>query len=467
MLGILLLGFARINILDITNDEAYSFKLIHQLSHDFTIARNQMIGTANTHWLNSFFLWIEQAMIGTEVWMLRLHSFFALGLFLYGLYRIFHEEKKMLILIPLLLLVGNHYLFDFFSLARGYALAFAFEMMALHAIIRRKKTSLIYLWLVLSCLSNYTNLYLLAAFLLLDIVQQVRDSGKRSLFTLSFIKPRWSLIPFFLWALPNLYFIKYVTKDLEEGQRNNFITDTLGVFLERSFSGMNATLYFSLASLLLFTTLYWFYVHRQKIPTGWRTIFLLFFSIITFIHLFYFFLNTPYPYGRTSFSLWLIFLLLLSYIMIDLLKKLKPAVQHLAVVLLISLNLIYLLTQVPMNTTVEWPKQQGMKAWVQALKKKYPGNNESLKVVMSIDHYGVYDNYYRYLDPIHLPSHILVYDRKGYDQIPDTLRTLFQEQDEFLMYGSYKSFLDSIVPRSKRLFNKRYPDMETDWWSRR
>lgn len=462
--SLFLLALYRSIQLDMTNDEAYSFKLVHDLTQHFSSARNQMIGSANTHWLNSFFLWIEVHLIGTEPWMLRLHSVLAVGLFLYALFHVFKQEKNIFIFIPFLLLACNHYLFDFFSLARGYALEMAFEMMAFYSIFSSKKASVIYNWLLLSCLANYTNLYVLIAFFIVDFLQEGQKNGKMIYIMFGFLRSRWMLFPFFLWVIPNIYFIKYVTKDLEEGRRNDFITDTLGVFLERSFAVANEVISFTLSSILIVGVSVFFIRKRKAIAYGWNSLFALFLIMIGLIHFFYFFLNTPYPYGRTAIGFWVLFLVLISYVLIGLLKTLKPFLQTAFVLILFGLNTVYLLKTVDAKVTVEWYKQQGMKEWVNDLKQQHPDDIRDISVAMSIDHYGVYDNYYHYLQPNDLPSKILVYDRKGYDRIPDSIRHLFAHQDAFLLYGNYEPFFDAIIPKTGRRLIKRYPEMQTDWW---
>lgn len=460
----MLLAFIRSLKLDITNDEAYSFKLVHELPSHFASARNQLYGTANTHWLNSFFIWIENSLVGTAPWMFRLHSVLALSLFMYGLYQLFKEEKTIFLLVPFLFLLTNHYLFDFFSLARGYALEMAFELMTFLALIRHKKPSTIYFWLLLSCLANYTNLYFLFAYLIVDWIQESHKNKNFISINKDFLLYRRMLIPFFLWTVPNLYFIKYVTKDLEEGRRNNFITDTLVVFLERSYEGMNHVFYVATATILLLLVFIFYLVKRNTVSEAWKTLFAVFLVMIILIHFFYFFLNSPYPYGRTSLGFWVLFLLLISYACIQVLKKWNPIFRTSFIFILLILNTYFLLTRVNMRSTVEWFKQQGMAEWVHDVQQHHPKNIKNIRVAMSIDHYGVYNNYYQYLHPEDVPARLLVYDRKSYDQIPDSIRAQFPQQDEFLLYGDYHSFLDSIFPFPKPQWIKTYPDMRTDWY---
>ena len=72
----LLVGIGRKIVgISITNDEAYSFYLVK------TNYINALVGTANTHWVNSFFIKLETLVLGNEVWMWRLHMLFFFALY--------------------------------------------------------------------------------------------------------------------------------------------------------------------------------------------------------------------------------------------------------------------------------------------------------------------------------------------------------------------------------------------------
>ena len=151
--------------LDITNDEAFSFLNVDMLN------THMMYGTANTHWLNSFFMLIENTVLGHEPWQLRIHSVLSIALFAFFLLNIFREKfSSWLLLTPVTLLLLNPYLIDYFSLARGYALSIAFETIAFYYIIQQKKenTQNIYFFSSLATLSNYTCIYFLYCFFLLE-----------------------------------------------------------------------------------------------------------------------------------------------------------------------------------------------------------------------------------------------------------------------------------------------------------
>src|SRR5687767_33752 len=117
---------ARAVLLAFTHDEAYSYLLVKT---DYFVA---MTGTANTHWLNSVGMKLGSLLLGDEEWQLRIFSVLAWPLYGVSALRISGLLQNGLAgLLLFCALVFNPYVLDFFSLARGYGLQFAFVMAAL------------------------------------------------------------------------------------------------------------------------------------------------------------------------------------------------------------------------------------------------------------------------------------------------------------------------------------------------
>ncbi len=173
---------------DITHDEAWSFHMVYKGLY------YQMFRTANNHWLNSFFIFLECKLLGTEIWKIRLHSVAAFILFSYYLYKIaIRVPIKWFGFAAVILITYNTYTLDFFSLARGYALGLAFAMAAIYYILFKaagtKNRLRIYGLLCLAAASVYTELYLLLAYgaYELFIVFKLNIFSKKRL--LEYIKP--------------------------------------------------------------------------------------------------------------------------------------------------------------------------------------------------------------------------------------------------------------------------------------
>jgi hypothetical protein len=123
-------------ILEMTNDEAYSFFNVS------TRHLQMMIGTANTHWLNSFFILAETTLLGNKEWMIRIHSCLGFFIFSWALFQLFksHIKYPIQLLLPITLILLNTYLLDFFHwpevmalvwhLSLQHAITYQFKMKA-------------------------------------------------------------------------------------------------------------------------------------------------------------------------------------------------------------------------------------------------------------------------------------------------------------------------------------------------
>jgi hypothetical protein len=111
----------------ITQDEAHTYLLVK------TNNWRQIVGTANTHWLNTifirFFLWLP----GTDhTWKLRMLSMSAWAIYSFSTIKISLNFKNSWLGVAFFIAaIGNPFLIFYFSLARGYAAACAFIMLAL------------------------------------------------------------------------------------------------------------------------------------------------------------------------------------------------------------------------------------------------------------------------------------------------------------------------------------------------
>jgi hypothetical protein len=112
-----------------TYDESFSY--VHHVRQDilFLDAFDEM--GANHHMLNVWGMWASRKLFGDTEAALRLPSLLAFALYLFASARIaLLTTGSMLAMGSFLLLVLHPYLLDFFMLARGYALAHAFLMVA-------------------------------------------------------------------------------------------------------------------------------------------------------------------------------------------------------------------------------------------------------------------------------------------------------------------------------------------------
>lgn len=464
LLGCALVAYRSV-VLDITNDEAYSFKLVDDLLDHFSTSRNLMAGTANTHWLNSFFLFIENFIFGSANWQLRLHSIAAWLVSAYALFHIFYQKDKPLrVWLPFVLVLCNPYLIDFYSLARGYALQMALELLACYYLLAEpgKRPTRLYFILALAVWANYTSLYLLVAIGCIDIL----SSGWRVLTKTSFYVDRWPVGLVMAWALPNIIFIKYFTGDLEEGLRRGFLRDTIGVFLDRTIPTLEYIPLVALSVLWPMLLLLFFLRNRKRMDAGWKILFQVVFFMVALIHFNFYVLHIPFPFGRTSIFFLIPFLLLTAYALTDLFTH-RARILAVMMLLLVILGTGYIsYTMHSVYRTVEWWKQQGMQVCLEDLHRQEGENFTQISLAMSVDHVGVYENYYQRVLPFSLPRRVIVYPRLDYSEFSDSMLQQIAGAHYLLLYRPHEKVLSELKQITPRQWYRYYPDMQTDVFTR-
>lgn len=446
-------------VMDITNDEAYSFMLVNKP------AVHMLPTTANTHWLNSFFIALLNGLFGDAVWVIRLQAVLAgilMAMVIRQIFKTMHPRSAWLLAIACILL--NNYLLDFFSLARGYGLALPLLCAAFYYLIHSGERSRfpVYTFLSLAVLANFTTIYFLVAWAIWDFIALFRRRALKSWFSLQGWSERWPMYLMLILSIPLILYIKYVTGDLEEGQKNGFLADTLGVFIERSYAFLSHNMAWYLAVFWILFLVLFYILHRRHLERGWRILFELSGIVFVLIHFNYYVLHIPFPFGRTSFFFVVPLMLLVCYAVIALFRRAPRLWLQLLTSLIILFQCGYFIHYRHIDSSQEWSKQQGLSACFQDLYHIEKKQVYHRRLVMSIDHYGSYENYYRFLFPDQVPQKLFVYDRTGYQNISPQDTHSFQEADYLLMYGNYKPFLDTLLPPSHRKILKHYPRMHSD-----
>lgn len=446
-------------VMDITNDEAYSFMLVDKP------AVHMLPTTANTHWLNSFLLALLNGLFGHTVWILRWHVVLA-GMGMAWVLRLIFKTiaPGSLWLFAASCILLNNYLVDFYSLARGYALALPLLCAAFYYLIRSGGQSRfpVYAFLSVSVLANFTSIYFLLAWSLWDFADLLRQRKLKLWFSKTGWNERWPMYLVLSWSLPVILYIKYVTGDLEEGQKNGFLADTLGVFIERSYPFLNHSMVWYLSLIWILLLLLFYLFHRRHLERGWRILFELCGMVIGLIHFNFYVLDIPFPFGRTSFFFVVPLMLLFCYAITALLQRAPRTWLQVLTGLMILFQCTCFMLYRHVDTSLEWSKQQGLSACFRDLYHIEKKQVYHRRLVMSIDHYGCYENYYRYLYPDQVPEKLFVYDRSGYESVQPQDTHFFQEADYLLMYGNYEPFLDTLLPPTHRKTLKHYPRMQSD-----
>ena len=311
---------ARAYALAITHDEAYSFLLIK------TNYIKAMAGTANNHWLNSLGMKFGSLLLGNEPWQLRLFSILAWPVYGFAAINISEGLKHRIAgLLLFSLLVFNPYLVDFFSLARGYGLSFAFVLLSISVVIRRIRNQewALQAWMpaflcgAAAVFSNYTALYfflsLTAAYFLFVLVTERTGAAK-----LVRYPKGWLLIAGTIAvAAGNLLFIKHYTGDLEYGGYHMvpsvFGSVAAGSLYHVQGNGLVAITTYLMAGSSLLAIIAGIFAFARGKRTAFIFTAIVFAGMLLLNIVFHYILGTPYLATRTAAILYPLLAVVVMY----------------------------------------------------------------------------------------------------------------------------------------------------------
>lgn len=381
---------------DITHDEAYSF---YNVKHFWWV---ETLCTGNTHWFN--FLAIKTAvLLGLEkAWQIRWLSLLSgLGLIIITIRWIREFKSIGLIAFAFSVFLCNPYLFDYLSLARGYAFAMFLQVLSfiyLHKFYagNNKQLAQISLWLAgLSAVANFNFFYFFAAFGVMYVYliywRKIRESVSNKWFYFDLIY----VIAISLTVLKALWFIKDCSNDIGAYGGNEFIYSTFSGFIkgyvQNKFTISDHVLtglcygIFTVVLLACLYGLFRFKQHKHKLYLMVSGIVLLmfFWSIIN-MHLF----HVLYPIDRTTlmyFPLWT-FVVIVFMKQIQFKSRLFNTVLYLvSVMFIVNLYLTY-----NSKHPFDYPEQQDAKSCFNRL-----DSIGAKKVGIAPELFGVYRNYYQ------------------------------------------------------------------------
>ena len=156
-------------------DESLSFNLFVPLKYIDIITYR--VAVANNHMLNSLCLKFISQVFGTSEFLLRFPSLLSHLAYIVFTYLICKKmSSPIIVLAGFIVLNSNPYLLDFFSLARGYAMAISFTVISIYYLfnyIENKKNRdilLSFVFAALAVLSNFTLLlYFVSLFSVINI----------------------------------------------------------------------------------------------------------------------------------------------------------------------------------------------------------------------------------------------------------------------------------------------------------
>ena len=395
-----------------------------------------MPGSANTHWLNSFFMKLFSLFWGDAPGFLRLHSVIAYPFFAMAIIRLSNFTGKWFLgLFFFCLVIFNPYIIDFFSLARGYGLALTFQAWVLVYFIRAATAEDFHYrdWLHVLILSSFmlaSNLSYLYSVLGIAFFFAVKafvfpGSG----YSIKSKQVNIILGLFFLlifFCICDLMFIKYYGKDLEFGGDSEFLQSLFGSVWKGSLYFYNPSLLetvmiYGSFLLLIVSAIFFSYqcFKKQKLNKG-LLLMIVVLAILLLNLAFHLAFNTPFLYGRTALQWYVPSILMIVLLLNEWLKSMKNILLPSLGILASGLIVFHFAMQARLGYCFEWRNQAETDLLMKVIKQVQPKN-------MAIGNYGVYANYYKLLDAdlAKLPIKNLV-ESKLVDCNPQAMKELDQ-----------------------------------------
>ncbi len=208
----------------------------------FLEGSTKWILTANNHWLNTILSYFTFQLFGSSELALRLPNVLSFLIYCYFLYKLIIERSTNIIftILPIIFLMLNPFLIDFFSLSRGYGLAIAFFSGSLYYFLKfheEKNNNILIKGLFLSILTIYANYSFLIPIFTLQLVYLIyilTEKGKQNFSKKHFLFFSIEIILLFP-ALINIFLLKR-NNQLYYGGTSNIIEDTLLSLFNKTFS---------------------------------------------------------------------------------------------------------------------------------------------------------------------------------------------------------------------------------------
>jgi hypothetical protein len=326
----------------------------------------------NNHILNTAFIKLLQPIFGLNHVEARISAL--LGGFLYflssvGIARIL-TKNFVLQLFCVILLLGNHYMIEFFSLSRGYGLALGLIMSAIYFGLKWVESNKNqHLWAssmlgILSVEANFTsiNFYLPFFVIFLWLVFEKNKISK------SFLK---NSIPLLFPCLV-LAFVAYLplTRMRASDQfrfwgNNGFISETLNPLMINFCCGnsflelinvkiINFIVIFLSAVAIFWSIWLWKRNNLQMYKSASVVLVALFSGTVLFNLMQFWILKTPYLSARTALFFYPLFTLTFVVLILFFLEKSNKTVQNLFVFIIITFIAINFIKRINIKESREW-----------------------------------------------------------------------------------------------------------------
>jgi hypothetical protein len=401
LIGVALLCYTLLRAFNIgfTHDESYTFLYSSHNSFMQIISNRTTLVSANNHILNTLFIKLFYNMFGGAEIALRLQSIFAHAIYLLVTFLLLRNLKSnVLIICGYIILNSNPYLLDFFSLARGYALAISFMMVSIYYFIRftedEKEKQLVYSFIAasLAVLSNFALLNYFAALL---FIQQVFLFLKYKQLKTNFYKSRNVLIILVVLGIicyePVRKLIKFNCFDFGGNQ---------GIWLDTAASELNFYLYeqaytdivfniiflFIKVSVFLYFLFLVYRIFSSKLNSSDKNGLIIFGTLLLIVFsnaLQHYLFGAPYIVERFALFITPLYFLSIVYCLDSFLRINKfTAITGFAFSVLLSIGmLVHLIFCMNLNSALNWRYDSTTKEMLSDLEKeKLRTGKKSLKL---------------------------------------------------------------------------------------
>ena len=232
-----------------THDESYTYT--HYVHQGFMDIVSYKTPYTNNHILNTVVMKYCELLFGSSELSLRLPNILAFILYSIFIILLLYKYIPKLMFPFYLLMVLNPHLLDFFALARGYGLSFAFLLMSLYYLSlyftskQNKHLILFNVGAFLAVMSNFSLLnYYVAALIVYNIVSYVVLKIDSTSNNYHFYKQnKINIVSVILSGMVLYEPLRRISKMslLDFGGKNGFMEDTVGKAIYSFFYEMNVT----------------------------------------------------------------------------------------------------------------------------------------------------------------------------------------------------------------------------------
>jgi hypothetical protein len=436
--------------LEITHDEAFSYSLVKMNNW------KGMVGTANTHWLNTLFTRIFLWLPGEDSpWKLRMLSILCWPLYCFCTIRLSLEFRNNWIGNAFfILLVSNPFLLIYFSLGRGYAASCTFILLVLWLLSKFLKSgnptsrqwTLVFISASGAILANFTSFYFFMGSVVAYLLMQYLTGNIKTLLKKEKLQINLLITGVSLFTIVSLLFIKYVTGDLDYGSGNDLAGSVLGSLIANDINmdkGANflhavkndydsAYHYFGILVLLLLSAALIISIYSSvttKRATAWSVSVYISFVILLSCFFFKLTFKVNYLLDRTTLMLFPVIALgILGSVdyAIFLKRSLKNFVVVCMVIIMVGCTYNFYMS-VSKNYLKEFYVQNDTKKCLDYLKKQ-----NAKHIGLHYWHFSVYSNYYALAFP---GKYEFSYERLTIDEMLNPVDSAKFSRFDYLLLG--------------------------------